>query len=60
MIDKIVEINAELPVEKIQEIIGDKISVIKNKKEASLAEVEKKFNERLQAFADKITEFSFR
>ena len=60
MIDKIVEINADLPVEKIQEIIGDKISVIKNKKEASLAEVEKKFNERLQAFADKITEFSFR
>ncbi|MBR4178878.1 MAG: DUF2357 domain-containing protein [Bacilli bacterium] len=60
MIDKIVEINSELPVEKIQEIIGDKISVIKNKKEASLAEVEKKFNERLQAFADKITEFSFR
>ena len=60
MIDKIVEINSELPVEKIQEIIGDKISVIKNKKEASLAEVEKKFNERLQTFADKITEFSFR
>ena len=60
MIDKIVEINSELPVEKIQEIIGDKISVIKNKKEASLAEIEKKFNERLQAFADKITEFSFR
>ena len=60
MIDKIVEINSDLPVEKIQEIIGDKISVIKNKKEASLAEVEKKFNEKLQAFADKITEFSFR
>ena len=60
MIDKIVEINAELPVEKIQEIIGDKIAIIKNKREASIAEVERKFNERLEAFADKILEYNFR
>ena len=60
MIDKIVELNVELPVEKIQEIIGDKVAIIKNKREASLAEVERKFNERLEAFADKILEFSFR
>ncbi len=60
MIDKIVEINAELPVEKIQEIIGDKIAIIKNKREASIAEVERKFNERLEAFTDKILEYNFR
>lgn len=60
MIDKIVELNADLPLEKISEVIGDKIAIIKNKKEASLAELEHKFNERLQAFTERITEFSFR
>ena len=60
MIDKIVELNADLPLEKISEVIGDKIAIIKNKKEASLAELERKFNERLQAFTERITEFSFR
>ena len=60
MIDKIVELNADLPLEKITEVIGDKIAIIKNKKEASLAELERKFNERLQAFTERITEFSFR
>ena len=60
MIDRIVEINTELPIEKIQEMIGDKLAVIKNKKEASLAELENKFNERIKAFTERITEFSFR
>ena len=60
MIDKIVELNADLPLEKISEVIGDKIAIIKNKKEASLAELDRKFNERLQAFTERITEFSFR
>ena len=60
MIDKIVELNADLPLEKITEQIGDKIAIIKSKREASLAELERKFNERLQAFTERITEFSFR
>ena len=60
MIDKIVEMNSDLPIEKIQEIIGDKIAIIKNKKEASLVELEHKFNDKIQAFAERITEFSFR
>ena len=60
MIDKIDELKAEIPLEKISEVIGDKIAIIKNKKEASLAELERKFNERLQAFTERITEFSFR
>ena len=37
MIDRIVQINTELPVEKIEEMIGDKLAIIKNKREASLA-----------------------
>lgn len=60
MIDKIVELNVDLPIEKVQEIIGEKIAVIKSKREASLSELEHKFNERIDAFTDKITEFSFR
>lgn len=60
MIDKIVELNAELPVDKIEQIIGEKIAIIKNKKEASLAELEHKYNERIELYVDKITEFNFR
>ena len=60
MIEKIVQLNADLPVDKMLESIGEKIAVVKNKKEASLAELEKKYNERIQLFVDKINEFSFR
>jgi hypothetical protein len=60
MIEKIVQLNADLPVDKMLETIGEKIAVVKNKKEASLAELEKKYNERIQLFVDKINEFSFR
>ena len=60
MIEKIVELNQDLPVEKIQEIIGEKIAVIKSKKEASVEEIERKFNERIELLTNKILEFSFR
>lgn len=60
MIEKIVELNQDLPVEKIQEIIGEKIAVIKSKKEASVEEIEHKFNERIELLTNKILEFSFR
>ncbi len=60
MIEKIVELNANMPIDKVQEIVGEKIAVIKNKKEASLEEVERKFNERIELFTNKILDFSFR
>ena len=60
MINKIIELNANLPLEKLEETIGDKIAVIKNKNEATLAEVEHKFNERIEAFINKIMDFDFR
>ena len=41
-------------------MIGDKLAIIKSKKEASLAEIENKFNDRIKAFTERITDFSFR
>ena len=46
--------------EKIQEMIGDKLAIIKSKKEASVEEIERKFNERIELLTNKILEFSFR
>ena len=60
MINKIVEINSDLPVEEIEKIIGDKLSVIKNKKSASIEEIEQKFNCKIQSIVSKIINFSFR
>ena len=60
LINRIVEINAELPVEQLQQTIGDKIAIIKNRSEATLAEVERKFNEKLEENINRILEFSFR
>ena len=60
MISKIVEINSDLPIEKIEEIIGDRIAIIKSKHEATLHEVEQKFNSRIQSRICKISNFDFR
>ena len=60
MITKIVEINSDLPVEEIEKIIGDKIAVIKSKKEASVAEVSNKLNSKMQSLISKIITYDFR
>ena len=60
MINKIVEINSELPIEEITQKIGDKIAVIKNKKEASIEEVQVKLNSRIQSAISKIINFKLR
>lgn len=60
MIDKIVELNSSLPIEEITEKISDKLAIIKNKHETSLAEIENKFNDRIDSYVSKILEFSFR
>lgn len=60
MITKIVELNADLPVSELEKIIGDKIAVIRNKKEASLAEIEAIFNSNIQSIVSKIINFDFR
>jgi hypothetical protein len=60
LITKIVELNADLKMTDLQQIIGAKIAVIRNKKEASLSEIENKFNSKLQGVIDKILSFNFR
>lgn len=60
MITKIVEINSDLPIEKLTEIIGDKIAVIKKSKEASLNEIKNKFNNKIISYTNKIIAFDFK
>lgn len=60
LITKIVELNADLKMTDLQQIIGAKIAVIRNKREASLSEIENKFNSKLQGVIDKILSFNFR
>ena len=60
MINKIIEINSDLPIEKIEGLIDEKLSIIKNKSELNLSELERKFNERIFNFEERIRKFSFR
>ena len=60
MIDKIVELNADLPEEALEQLLGQKIAMVRSKREASLVELENKFNERINLFVNKILSFSFR
>lgn len=60
MINKIVEINSDLPIQELQTIIGDKIAIAKIKKEASLSEIQAIFSECIDNFINKIDKFSFR
>ena len=60
MITKIVELNSDLPMEELQKIIGDRIAVIRNKKEASLEEIQQKINIKIQSAISRIVTFDFR
>ena len=59
MITKIVELNSDLPVTKLEEIIGDKIAVIRNKKEASIAEIQSKYDIKIRQYLVKIESYRF-
>ena len=59
MINKIVEINSDLPMEKLQEIIGDKIAIVKKEKEASIAEIQSVFYSRIQKVLNKVNNYKF-
>lgn len=59
MITKIVELNSDLPLNKLEEIIGDRIAVIRNKKEASIEEIQSKYDIHIRKYIDKIESFRF-
>ena len=59
MITKIVALNSDLSVTKLEEIIGDKIAVIRNKKEASIAEIQSKYDIKIRQYLDKIESYRF-
>ena len=54
LIEKIVELNADMPVEKLKEKIGEKITVTKFKKEASLSEVQNIFTTHINNYLERI------
>lgn len=59
MINKIIELNADMPLEKLQNIIGDKIAIYRNKKEASIEEIQDKISGRIQSYINRIESFRF-
>ena len=54
LIQRIVELNLDMPVTTLQERIGDKIAIIKTKREASFSEIQGLFQDRIKAFLDNI------
>ncbi len=54
LIEKIVELNVDLPLETLKERIGEKIAITKWKKEASLSEIANIFQTRMKAYLEGI------
>ena len=58
LIQRIVELNAELPLTELKERIGDKIALIKYRKEASIGEIQNTFSTHIKAYLEKIENMS--
>lgn len=54
LIQRIVELNVDMPLTTLKEKIGDKIAIIKYKKEVSLSEIQNTFSEHIKAYLEKI------
>lgn len=54
LLQRIVELNVDLPLTTLKEKIGDKIAMIKYRKEASLSEIQNAFSERIKSYLEKI------
>lgn len=54
LIERIVELNLDLPIEKLKEQIGEKIAITKYKKEANLSEIQNVFSSHIKAYLEKI------
>jgi len=54
LIQRIVELNVDLPLTTLKEKIGDKIALVRYKKEASLIEIQNTFSLRIKKYLEKI------
>ena len=59
LLQRIVELNVDLPLTELNEKIGDKIAMIKYRKEASLAEIQNIFEQHIKAYLEKVENFKF-
>ncbi len=54
LLQRIVELNVDMPLTTLKEKIGDKIAIIKYKKEASLSEIQNIFSEHIKNYLEKV------
>ena len=54
LLQRIVELNVDLPLTTLKDKIGDKIAMIKYRKEASLSEIQNAFSERIKNYLEKV------
>jgi len=59
LIERIVELNTDMPEEKLKDLIGEKLLVAKYKKNASLAEIQNTFSKYIKSYIEKIENFKF-
>ncbi len=59
LLQRIVELNVDLPLSTLKDKIGDKIAIIKYHKEASLTEVQNIFSQHIKLYLEKIENFKF-
>lgn len=59
LLQRIVELNVDLPLTTLKDKIGDKIAMIKFRKEASLAEIQNAISGRINMYLEKIENFKF-
>ena len=59
LLQRIVELNVDLPLSELKEKIGDKIAIIKYRKEASLTEIQNIFEQHIKAYLEKVENFKF-
>ena len=59
LLQRIVELNVDMPLTELKEKIGDKIAIIKYRKEASLSEIQYIFSQHIKTYLEKIEDFKF-
>lgn len=59
LIERIVELNVDMPLSTLKEKIGDKIAITKLKKQASLSEIQNAFLKSIDNYLEKIENFKF-